>query len=562
MKKIFTLLTLAMLTISAWAAVGDKYEIVLNGSNVVKLNGTEINADDFLTYNSAKHNFNSKFNSCSYAGNDFTKGLKMEGATLVQWTATAEAKVVILQSTWSANTIKFDDEALEVPAAPSIDGGYLYTIENVAAGTHKITRGSGETGLFYVLIEYTGEAKTQLEAPVISVDKATGTVTIGAVENAKEVRYTTDGTNPGSDAGEVYSAPFTVEDGTTVKAVAVGEGNYINSAIVTELVLVNGITVKAPVIKSQNGTVYIKSETIGSSVEYSLDQQEWKNGNRAFTLSETAKVYARATREGSTTSEVVSADVKVIKAPTNTEKVYIYFENPDNAAVWYYCNENQIEGQGDYYDYNMAITGNDTKNWSNGDKVIVPGIEVKGQVFPGDTVTTLKVSNGAQNTIFLPAGKKAVRLTFYSYVNSAETAATNPAGWVEVNGVNYDYAEVPMGCFNDLTRPELVPDTVDAAGNPVYKNVKDMAGNADVRVYDLDFVEEKITFTNKGYQLCFVAVLDIATDATEVDPELAAINDVQSNVALKGESYNIAGQKVAEAYRGIVIRNGKKYMVK
>jgi hypothetical protein len=561
MKKIFTLMTLLMLAVTSWAAVGDIYEIIFNGSNQVKLNGTEMEAADFLTWNENKHNFNSKFTGCSYAGIDFTKGLKMEGATLVQWTATAESKVTIVQSNWSSNTIKFNGEELDVASAAEIDGGLVYTIENVQPGTHAITRGGGETGLFYVRIDYTGEAKVQLETPTIEVEKETGKVLIVSVPNAKEIRYTTDGTNPGTDQGEIYTDIFQVEDGTTVKAVAIGEGNFINSAIASVLVLVDGVTVKAPVIKQQNGTVYIKSETIGSSVEYSIDQQEWKNGDRAFTLFESATVYARAIREGSTTSDIVSAEVKVNKAPTNTEKVYIFYDNPDNAKAWAYCNENSMEGQDKYFGYEMAITGNDTKNWSSADPVIVPGIEVPGMTFGGDSVTTIKLSNGAQNTIVLPEGKKAVRLTFYSYVNGATGSAAT--GWREVNGVEYDYAEVPMGCFNDLRRDVLIPDTLDAEQQPVYKQVKDMAGNADVRFYDLDFVEEKITFTNKGTQICFVAVLDIATDATEIDRSATdGISELKNTAALKGETFNMAGQKVAAGFRGIAIRNGKKFMQK
>lgn len=557
-------MTLFMLAITMWAAVGDKYEIVFNGSNQVKLNGAEIPAEDFLVWNSAKHNFNAKFAGCTYAGITFTKGLKMEGATLVQWTATAESKVMILQSTWSSNTIKFDDAELDVASASTeVEGGILYTIENVSPGAHTVKRGSGETGIFYISILYTGEAKVQLDTPAIDVDPETGTVTISPVDNMKEIRYTTDGTNPGEDTGEVYAAPFQVEDGTTVKAVAIGEGSYINSAMATALVLVNGVTVKAPVIKQQNGTVFIKSETIGSSIEYSLDQADWKNGDRAFTLFENATVYARAIREGSITSEVVSEKILVNKAPTNTEKVYIYYENPDNAKIWYYCNENIMEGQEAYYGYEMAITGNDTKNWSGADPVIVPGIDVPGMTFPGDSVTTLKLSNGAQNTISFE-GKKAVRLTFYSYVNGAASAATAATGWREVNGVEYDYAEVPMCCFNDLRRDVQVPDTLDPTGNPVYKAVKDMAGNADIRVYDLDFVENKVTFTNKGTQICFVAVLDIATANTEIDRSATdGISEVKNDMsALKGETYNMAGQKVDADFRGIVIRNGKKIMRK
>ena len=566
MKKIFTLMTLFMLSITSWAAVGDKYEMFFNGANVVKLNGAEIDAADFLTFNSAKHNFNTKFTGCSYAGVDFTKGLKMEGATLIQWTATAAAKVVIVQSNWSSNTIKFDGEELDVAAAGTVEGGIVYAIEDVQPGTHAVTRGSGETGIFYILVEYTGEAKTQLEAPVIKVDKATGTVTIEGVENQKEIRYTTDGTNPGTDAGEVYAAPFTVEDGTTVKAVAVGEGNFINSAIVSELVLVDGVQVKAPVIKQLNGTVYVKSETIGSSIEYSLDQQDWKNGDRAFTLFESATVYARAIREGSTTSDIVSAEVKVNKAPTNTEKIYIFYDDPENPKVWSYCNENSMEGAGGsaYYGYEMAITGNDTKNWSKGFEMIVPGIQVPGMTFPGDTVMTLKVSNGAQNTITLADGKKAVRLTFYSYVNGAESAATAASGWREVNGVEYDFADVPMCCFSDLERTVVIPDSINAeTGQPATKQVRDMAGNPDIRVFDLDFVEDAITFTNKGTQLCFVAVLDIATANTEIDRSATeGISEVKSATAMKGETYNLAGQKVAAGFRGIAIKNGRKMVMK
>lgn len=564
MKKLFTLMTLFMLTLSTWAAKGDIYELIFNGSNVVRLNGTALEDPSvFFTYNKDKHNFNTKFKDCSYAGIDFTKGLKMEGATLVQWTATAESKVTILQSSWSDNTILFDGEALDINTAELIEGGILYkAIENVPAGTHQITRGSGETGLFYVRIDYTGEEKVRLADAEITADKD-GLVTIAAVPNAKEVRYTTDGTNPTEETGEIYTAPFKVEDGTTVKALAIGEGNYVNSNITSLLVLVDGITVAAPVINQLNGTVYIKSSTVNSTIEYSLDQQNWQNGDRAFTLSESATVYARAGRANSTTSEVVSAEVKVIAAPTHTEKVYLFYDNPENYTAWMGCNENEMEGNmgTPYADYLMAISGNTSKNWSNGEKIIVPGITFPNLTFDGDSVTSLKVSNGAQNTITLPEGKKAVRITFYSYVNGASTTAKTATGWQEVDGVTYDYASVPMTAFTDQFRTVEIADSVDEEGNPATKQVKDIAGKLDIRVFDFNFKEGSITFTNKGTQVCFVAVLEMATEQTVVDQLVTTINEART-VGRKGVSYNLAGQKVTDAFRGIVIENGKKMMRK
>lgn len=561
MKKIFTLMTLLMFTITSWAAKGDIYELIFNGSNVVRLNGTPLeDPSTFFTYNSAKHNFNAKFKDCSYAGIDFTKGLKMEGATLVQWTATADAKVTILQSSWSENTILFDGEALlqDDDHAELIQGGILYKpIENVPAGTHTITRGSGETGLFYVRIDYTSDEKVRLADPVVTANSA-GLVTIDAVENAKEIRYTLDGKNPTAETGEVYTAPFTVEDGVTVKALAIGEGNYVNSNVTSLLVLVDGITVATPVINQLNGTFYAKSETTNSKVELSYDNENWFDGSRAITLSETKKVYARATRENCTTSAVAEADVKVLTAPTNTEKIFFFYDDPENSTVWSACNENAIDGNYGtaYQDYQLAITGNTQKNWSNGEKIIVPGITVDGMTFENDSVVSLKVSNGAQNTITLPEGKKAVRLTFYSYVNATSEAAP-VCGWQEVNGVTYDYASVPMTSFTDQTR------TVEVEGEEgVTKEVKDIAGNLDVRVYDFNFAEGTITFTNKGTQICFVAVLELATADTAVDPEVSSgINEVKvaNRQALR---YNLAGQKVAANFRGIAIENGKKVVLK
>lgn len=550
MKKIFTLMTLCMLSFAAWAAVGDKYEIILNGKNAVKFNGEDMaDFSSFYTYNSAKHSFNSKFTGCSYAGVEFKSGLKMEGATLVQFTATSESTITIVQSNWSNKTIKFDDEELDINSATTITNGIVYTLTGVAPGTHKVTRGSGEAGVFYVSVEYTGEAKTQLTAPEFTINKANGEVTIASVANATEIRYTTDGKNPGAEVGEVYSAPFVVADGTTVKAVAIGTGSYINSAIADTLVLVDGIIVANPVIKQQNGTVYIKSETIGSQIEYSTDQANWIEVSRAFTLNASAIVYARAKRENCTTSDIVNAQIDVKAAPTNTKKVVFYSDTPSGTWTademnWTGCTENEMYADPtndpgeDYAGIKLAITGNTDKKWSAGSWVVVPGVEIPYvEDIKGDSVMSLKVSNGAQNTITLAEGQKAVRLTFYSYVNAASNTF-NPAkaaGWKEVYGVDYDVNEVPMGAYVDL---------------------RDCGSNPDVRVYDLDFVQGSITFTNANQQLAFVAVLELATPET-----VTGIKNMNTEVS-NGIVYNVAGQKVNAGFKGLAIKNGKKVIMK
>ena len=150
MKKILSLLCLLMLAISsAWA--GEVFTFDLGASP-----GTST-PSGFFTHGD-KWNFNSKFNGAEYDGKSYSNGLKMEGATVINFTTTKSSKVTIVQSTWSANTIKFDgveqDVSLSTTPAGST-GCRVYTITGVEAGTHSITRGSGESGIFYVEVRET-----------------------------------------------------------------------------------------------------------------------------------------------------------------------------------------------------------------------------------------------------------------------------------------------------------------------------------------------------------------------------------------------------------------------
>ena len=79
----------------------------------------------------------------------------MEGTTLIEFTTTSIATIVIVQSTWSEHTIKLDGVEIELATATTPEGSSgvrVYTIEGIAPGSHKIQRGSGESGVFYVRV--------------------------------------------------------------------------------------------------------------------------------------------------------------------------------------------------------------------------------------------------------------------------------------------------------------------------------------------------------------------------------------------------------------------------
>ena len=90
--------------------------------------------------------------------------------------------MTIVQSTWSDATLKFDGAELDVTSATTpagSNGVRVHTLTGIGAHTHKITRGSGESGLFYVEVKTDGTT---------SIAK-----TIQTGSNAKPQRYNLSG---------------------------------------------------------------------------------------------------------------------------------------------------------------------------------------------------------------------------------------------------------------------------------------------------------------------------------------------------------------------------------
>lgn len=520
MKKIFTLLALMVLSMTAWAA-GETFTVGFDNAAIQSRsdNGT----DDYFSVVSAS--YNSSY-ACKYDGVEYKKPNKLGSTSAVNFTTAAVSTITIVMSTARSgeetNYPKFDGTKLSETQGTALsdadnDKVYVFTLTDVAPGSHSITR-SAQAGLVFVKVEYTGEVKTTLATPEISFNATTGEVTIGAVANATEVRYTTDGSTPDEMTGDVYSNPFTVADGTVVKAIAIGTGSYINSDVASMQVLIEGTVPVAPTIVSQAGAVGITCATPAVTIEYSTNGVDFTPYTYAFYLYEDATVSARAKR-GDKTSEVAQFAFKAVAQPNDVETVVIQI--PDAT------DDNSFEVDG----CKLTITGNASKNYSvGGNKIVIDGVDHNAA----------KLSNGAQNTLKLPDGKKAVRLTLYSYVNVASNGART-SGWSEVNGVSYDVKEAPMGAFTDVA----VSDGSVAA--------------PDVRSYLIDGKNE-VTFTNTGEQLCFFAVVDIATDSTIIP---TAISEVKAaDAAADAPAYNLAGQKVDAAFKGIVIKNGKKYLNK
>jgi len=505
MKKILSLLTLLLCVVGS-AQAGDVFTVSFNGSDVQSTDG-------YFTF-SGNHNFNSKF-AGTYDGVEYTKGLKMEGSTTISFTSSAEATVTVVQSTWLKSgvvqTVKLDGDEIENRTMNETDKYCENVVENVQAGTHTITRGGGESGVFLIKVEYTGAVLTALSAPTINFDATTGEVTIVGDENATKVTYTTDGTDPTDESTE-YAASFTVEDGVIVKAIAIGDqASYANSEIASVQVLLEGVEVQTPVAEQLNGTVALSCATPAVTLEYSLDGINYTAYTRPFTLLEDGTVFVRATRGESVAETEVAVTAVTSELPTQT--IFMDFNRFD-------VDGNVMTGKEDYDTKGYTLTiDNAEKSWS----------ELSGAYITIDDIDHLaiKLSNGAKNILTLPEGVVATRMALYSVINAA---AGRTCYWKEFNGTAYDDA-FPMGAWT---------------------GVEDRLKNADVRVFPLNGDETEITFTNAGEQLGFVIALDVVFDETTGIKTVETVKSAQQGV------YNLQGQRMQHVQKGLYIVNGKK----
>lgn len=141
-------------------------------------------------------------------------------------------------------------------------------------------------------------------------------VSLSCATYGAEIRYTTDGSTPPANS-TVYSAPFVVELGTTVRAIATKAGmedSDVVSAFYTS-------TVEDPMIAPAAGTYFstqsvtMSCPTAGAEIRYTYDGSEPTESSylyaTPFVVSETMTIKARAFMENWTPSQTVAAAYEI-----------------------------------------------------------------------------------------------------------------------------------------------------------------------------------------------------------------------------------------------------------
>ena len=216
---------------------------------------------------------------------------------------------------------------------------------------------------------FTIKAKEVVATPAISPNggevQEGATVTISCATEGAKIYYTTNGATP-TTASTLYSGAIAVNQGMTLKAIAVKDG-YTNSAVAQATFTIKAKEVVATPAISPNGGEYESSATVtltcateGASIYYTLDGSTPTTAStlysKAFTLTESATVKAVAVKSGYYTDSQVASAVFTITQPEpnpdpepepdNTCGDYLTWEFADGVLT--------IGGEGDMYDYDSA----------------------------------------------------------------------------------------------------------------------------------------------------------------------------------------------------------------
>ena len=314
-------------------------------------------------------------------------------------------------------------------------------------------------------------------------------VTISAVEGGT-VYYTTDGSavtvdeQPSTTAIK-YKEPFTVEDGTFVKAIAVADDPTVNSnsAEAHTNIWKKGGVLGAPVVSQYNGTFAATCDNKFAKIEYSTDNENWVTYNHPVTFEADTHIYVKVSRNGWTAPEApVQADITALPVPTSDKTLLLggggfdYAEN--NTLLVGRATDAACAG------FVFSIPGT-TNTWNNNCGAIKVGVKDNGDAI------TRKAIHGSywdQFNLEIADGYKVVRM---------KTFAVNPnssAAYWSVMGENVEEGSknVPM-VSKDLNDPEIRVFNFDGVtGNLAFKhggNRVDFAMELGVVYTDLSYAD-------------------------------------------------------------------------
>ena len=432
-----------------------------------------------------------------------------------------------------------------------------------------------------VTVSGSGTGET-VAAPTISGEtpfKESTTVTISGPENSL-IYYTTDGQDP-DDRATQYTAPFTLDATTTVKAIAY-VGDKQSSVATKEFV--KAVPAKtytvAEALQLINGgnipTDTVEVKGIVSTYKSSQNTNLSKYGNLSFYISDDGQAASELEAYAcfdlnkakfTSLDQLALGDTVIVRGilksfngkPELDKGCYLTYHGKVAVVKEYtdatVAEANAFTAEKNYV--NLKFT-NATVAYVDGDyayvreggkAIILQGLGIamkQGQTLNGSVKGNFTLKGG-----LIP-----------NFLKNDDTNADNLAVTGDSTGVD------PVKCtvaeiVNHKADYIVAEGTITSEVSGKYTNyyINDAEGNK-VQIYgNIDVVKDAQADTKYSLE---ALVNSAYNKAVEIRPikltVVTGINDIKANAA-KADNvlYNLAGQRVSAAYKGVVISNGKKF---
>lgn len=504
-----------------------------------------------------------------------------KGHTLTVSSAKGNITKVVFTCTASGNE-KWGPGCFEDPTPGS------YTYEGTTgtwtgdAASFTLTAKSNQVRATKIEVTLGGSISETVAAPTISGEtpfKESTTVTITGPENSL-IYYTTDGQDP-DDRATQYTAPFTLDATTTVKAIAyVGD---TQSSVATKE-FVKAVPAKAYTVAEAlqlvNGgnipkdTVEVKG--IVSTYKSSQNTNLSKYGNLSFYISDDGQAASELEAYAcfdlnkarfTSLDQLALGDTVIVRGilksfngkPELDKGCYLTYHGKVAVVKEYtdatVAEANAFTAEKNYVNLKFTnatvayVDGDYAYVRESGKAIILQGLGIamkQGQTLNGSVKGNFTLKGG-----LIPY-----------FLKNDDTNADNLAVTGDSTGVD------PVKCtvaeiVNHKADYIVAEGTITSEVSDKYTDyyINDAEGNK-VQIYgNIDVVKD----AQAGTKYNLEAVVNGAFNkAVEIRPikltVVTGINDIKANAA-KADNvlYNLAGQRVSAAYKGVVISNGKKF---
>jgi hypothetical protein len=487
------------------------------------------------------------YNAISVLAKTKSKVQNAAAPIISQAQANNETTVTIASTTAGATIYYTVDGTEPTEASPVYSEPFTVTVDSTVVKAFAIAHGYNNSDVTTATVRVFSQAA----APAISVTNGDGATTITLSQADGEVIYYSFSGVTSATQSATYAEPIVVNEPGTIYAFTAPEG-----ALASEMVSLDFVVGGIPAVKdtvahfTANQTDWFDNAVLHVGEESATVADAVANGNQ-FGASGTAKAIYYFGKSSWSYYDKTVIDSTVVLKDENGEVIKCADGVTDSTKVYYHPDANALK----------YITSNTDAQWV---------IKSYGQVITGETSegSIMGIGNGT-------AGR---------YANSAidEIGGIPSKGFIDFGGKGsgdpYSMSFESTSAFAAGEYDVVVYLGNGSTGNPIIALQTSADGENWTSVVDtLNYTTKQryyrktrkhLTFTepqyiraiqvsgsNKGY------IYDIYVITTDGTTGIRAIENTPA-VVTNGVFYNVLGQQVDKNYKGLVIRGGKKMILR